>query len=121
MLFDVHAKKTKRVTHHPHPDDIQAIRAKAGPVRYQAMMVALDGQVHGRGVATASWMPPKQDWQNTVFAPLVEIAGKDTDYSGKLFGCLVWQHFLDRPERWGFGRGAKNGVPIRGMTYFQVI
>lgn len=118
MLVDIHHAE-KPVTRHPHEDHMRLIRQRAGD-RYLAMMEALDLKVHDKQVATSSWMPPPGDWLRTPFAPLAEIAAGDRDLSGRLFGCLVWQHFMDRPERWAFGRYEKNGEAIGGITYFQV-
>jgi hypothetical protein len=27
---------------------------------------------------------------------------------------------MDRPDDWSFGRYEKDGIPIRGMTYFRI-
>jgi hypothetical protein len=118
-LIDINTNRT--VTKHPHAGDLALVKKKAGTDRYQAMMDDLDQRVHEKEVATASWMPPREDWRNTVYAPLVEIANDDWDFSGLLFGCVVWAHFMSRPERWGFGRyNKKNGQPIGGITYFRL-
>jgi hypothetical protein len=39
--------------------------------------------------------------------------------SALFFGLLVWQVVMDR-DCWSFGRYEKEGIPIRGMTYFRI-
>ena len=106
------------ITKHPHAQDLARIRKHAGEERYQAMMDDLDQRVHGKEVTTSSWMPPRENWRNTVYAPLAELAGDDRKLSGMLFGSLVWAHFMDRPERWGFVRAGSEDEGPSGITYF---
>jgi hypothetical protein len=32
---------------------------------------------------------------------------------------MVWEVFMERPERWFSGRFEKDGEPIKSRTYFQ--
>ena len=118
MLIDINTNHA--VTKHPHARELDLVKKRAGSLRYQAMMDDLEQRVDGKEVATSSWMPPRENWRKTTYAPLAEIANDDRDFSGLLFGSIVWAHFMDRPERWGFGRFEKNGQPIHGITYFRL-
>jgi hypothetical protein len=116
MLIDVTTGLT--VTKHPHAQNVALMRRHCGVARYRAMLDDLEQRVHDKEVATSSWMPPREDWRTTAYAPLAEIANGNWGISGKLFGCLVFAHFMGRAERWGFGRYMRNGSPINGVTYF---
>jgi hypothetical protein len=70
-------------------------------------------------VDTSSWIPGA-DWTGTVFQPIYEACGEDENAAALFFGLLVWQVVMDREDCWSFGRYEKEGIPIRGMTYFRI-
>ena len=119
MLVDVHNAQ-RPVTRHPLADQLRLIRERAWEERYRQMLEDFEHRVHGRDVATVSWMPPNGEWQGTCFEPLLEIAGDDRGHLGRLLGCIVWQHFMDRPESWGFHRSLSHDHSIGSINYFRM-
>ena len=110
----------KPVTKHPLEGELRAIRERVGEERYLKMVEEIEHRVHGSDVATASFMPSNGEWQGTCFAPLLEIAGDDRSHLGRLLGCIVWQHFMDRPESWGFRRNMSHDHSMGGIFYFRM-
>ena len=80
----------------------------------------LNKRIIGKEIQTTSWIPGS-DWSGTVWEPIYTKAclGNEED-SGLCFGLLVWVVMMRRPETWAFGRYAKDGIPVRDLTYFQV-
>lgn len=69
-------------------------------------------------ILTSSWIPGDQ-WQNTVYMPIYEKAArKNQELAGKIFGLILYNLIINRPETWFCGRFEKDGIPIRGITYF---
>jgi hypothetical protein len=64
---------------------------------------------------------PGSNWGGTVFQPIYEKAARrDFNASARCFGLMVWEVFMERPERWSSGRFEKNGEPIGSRTYFRI-
>lgn len=79
---------------------------------------ALDEMIDGTEIQTAGWMPGS-DWSGTPFSPIYnKAANKNFGLSGKIFGLLVFDTFMRRPEDWMTGRFEKDGKPIKSRTYF---
>jgi len=89
------------------------------PQAYQRIHHELQARFDGREVDTSSWIPGS-DWTGTVFQPIYEACGEDPSAAALFFGLLVWQVVMDREDCWSFGRYDKEGIPIRGMTYFRI-
>lgn len=79
----------------------------------------LDERFDRREVDTSIWIP-SSDWTDTPYQDLYEACGRDPEATDLFFGLLVWQVVMDRADSWSFGRYEKNGIPIRGMTYFRI-
>lgn len=63
---------------------------------------------------------PGSDWTGTAFQPIWEKAAKkNEELAAKIFGLLVFEIFRHRPEDWYTGRFEKEGIPLRGRTYFR--
>jgi hypothetical protein len=64
---------------------------------------------------------PGSDWSQTVFDPIYSVACQcDEEAAGKFFGLILWVVVKDRPDVWSYGRYEKDGIPIRGLTYFRL-
>ena len=64
---------------------------------------------------------PGHDWTGTVFEPIYFKAARSSyEQSAKCFGLMVWEVFMERPERWASGKFEKDGEPIGSRTYFQL-
>lgn len=121
MLYSID-NPNRAITNIPHRKEFEAWRAGISDAQYEAIMTDLDARVEGGEVHTSSWLPPKGGWEGSVFQPIYDSACRhDYDASGLFFGLLVWKMFMDRPDDWSFGHYEKDGVPIRGLTYFRII
>jgi len=54
-----------------------------------------------------------------VYDPIYHACGNSKEASGLFFGLILFNILMNRTDAvWGFGRFKKDGVPIRGTTYF---
>lgn len=117
MLFTIDRKKIHRI---PHLSEYKAWKSQLTPKQFQAVVEELDGRVSAGDVHTSSWMPGR-DWSNTVFQPIYEQAcGCDKESAAMCFGLILWEVMMKRPEAWSFGRYPRDGIEIKGMTYFRL-
>ena len=89
------------------------------PAEIAVVKDRLNEMIDGAEIHTASGMPRKEDWIGP-FQPIMKAAKHNKDTASRCFGIMVWEVFMERPEKWSFGRFEKDGEPIRGMTYFRV-
>lgn len=119
MLYGVpEMKKIEDVPHQEKYDQWRAQLDHNNPGAFQSIHAELDSRFDNREVDTSSWIPGA-DWSDTPFHPIFVACGDEED-AGKFFGLIVWQVVMDREDCWSFGRYEKDGVPVRGMTYFRV-
>jgi hypothetical protein len=63
---------------------------------------------------------PGSNWEGTPFQAIFEKAARrDRAAAARCFGLMVWEVFMERPERWTSGRFEKDGEEIGSRTYFQ--
>jgi len=121
MLYSV--PDLKKITHVPHEFEYDQWRQHLDRVdssAYQRICHELDSRFDDREVDTSSWIPGS-DWTGTPFEPIYHACGQNQEAAGLFFGLLVWQVVMDRNQDcWSFGRYEKDGIPIRGMTYFRI-
>jgi hypothetical protein len=118
MLYTIDSDS--EITKIPHRREFERWRSRLTDSEYQAIVDDLNSRIDGTEIQTSSWMPGS-DWSGTVFQPIYEKACEFSETaSGLFFGLIVWVVFMDRPEWWSFGRYEKNGMPITGITYFQI-
>lgn len=120
MLYSV--PDMKRLTHVPHEAEYRNWRAALDAYdsgAFRRICAELDGRFEGKEVDTSSWIPGA-DWTGTPWDPIYYACGENEVSAGLFFGLLVWQVLLDRDDCWSFGRYEKEGIPIRGMTYFRI-
>ncbi len=120
MLYSV--PDLKRLEHVPHGHEYQRWRERLdhiAPLAYDRIHGELDSRFETREVDTSSWIPGS-DWTGTVFQPIFHACGEDETAAALFFGLLVWQVVMDREDCWSFGRYEKEGIPIRGLTYFRI-
>ena len=109
----------KRVTTLPHPKDYNTWRNRLSDADYEAIEDDLNRRIDAGDIHTAGWMPGS-DWTDTVFEPIYHTAcRKNITHAAMFFGLIVFNVFMDRPEKWIFGRFEKDGKDIGSITYFQ--
>jgi hypothetical protein len=89
--------------------------AEIAAVRDEIHRMLDSGPIH-----TTSWMPGS-DWSGTPFDPIYwKGTRQDNVAAAKCFGFFVMECILEREEPWGFGHYEKDGIPIKGRTYFRL-
>lgn len=118
MLYSI--DDDRQINYIPHEREYLNWRNQLSPNEYQAIVDELNSKINGTEIQTSSWIPGS-DWTGTVYEPIYTKAcdGDETE-SGLFFGLIVWVVMLERPEMWAFGHYEKDGIPIKGLTYFQV-
>ena len=114
MLIDIDTGHA--LTHIPHKESFHTWRGRLSDGEYRAIEQELNRRIAGGEVHTAGWIPGA-DWRGTVFQPIYDHAcHQDAEQAGLCFGLIMWVVMQRRPERWGFGRYEKDGIPIRSLT-----
>lgn len=104
----------------PHRPEFDLWRSRLSREQYAAICQELNRQIDNGEIHTSSWMPGP-DWRDTPFQPIYDVACEgNEEHSAKFFGLILWAVMMERPETWGFGRYEKDGIPIRGLTYFRL-
>ena len=110
----------KEITRMPYAAGFRTVMKRLTPAQIVAMKDALNTMIDGDEIHTAGWMPGS-DWTGTPFMPLYTVGARgDYTVAAKMFGLLVWQVFMEHPERWGSGRYQKDGRDIGSRTYFRL-
>jgi len=125
MLYSV--PDMTRIEQVPHQQDYTRWRCApdvTNPGAFQQICSGLDSRFNTCEVDTSSWIPGA-NWEETPFQPIYVACGGDEnenahEEAARFFGLIVWQVVMDRGDCWSFGRYEKDGVPIRGMTYFRI-
>lgn len=85
-----------------------------------AVKTELNGMIAGSEIHTAGWMPGS-NWSETAFQPIYDKAAqRNPDLAARCFGLMVWETFMEHPDRWTSGRFEKDGREIGSRTYFRV-
>jgi len=104
----------------PHKKEYDIWRSRLKEGEYQEIVDKLNSMIDSDEIHTAGWMPGS-DWTGTVFQPIYEKAcNMNFEQAALFFGLIVWTVFMNREDKWSFGRYEKNSIPIRSLTYFRV-
>ena len=118
MLYSVDSDKP--ISRIPHAREYRAWKSKMSKPEIDAIFAALNSRFDATEIETSSWIPGA-DWTGTVFQPIYHKAcNRNPSAAALCFGLMVWEALMNHSEAWGFGRYEKNGIPIRGMTYFRL-
>jgi hypothetical protein len=118
MLVNMNTGNTE--SRMPHLNDYRRWTGRLSSDELAAIRFELNRRIDGGAVHTSSWMPG-EDWRGTVFQPIWETACQRNKKTAALcFGLILWQTMMDRPEKWGYGRYEMKGIPIEGLTYFEL-
>ena len=116
MLYSVDTGKYVKKL--PHKKEFDRWMKNLSASDYQNVIDALNQKVDLSDINTSSWIPGN-DWTGTVYEPLYHACGNNKDASGLFFGLILFDLLMRREDAvWGFGRYEKDGIPIRGTTYF---
>ncbi len=108
------------ITRVPYETDFRRWMARMDQAEIDAIKASLNALIDGNEIHTAGWLPGS-DWSDTPYDPIYRKAAQyDYTVSAKCFGLIVWEVFMERPEKWTSGRFEKNGEPIGSRTYFRV-
>lgn len=117
MIIDINTGKIKENI--PHGKDYRQWRSKLSDNDYSKIVEDLNSKIDGEEIHTAGWMPGS-DWTGTAYEPIYNALGKNQQKAAMFFGLIVYTVFMDRPEKWGFGRFELEGKHIRSLTYFRL-
>lgn len=116
MLYSIVSHKYIDKLHHKKEFDSWMKNLPAHD--YQKIVEALNDKIDESDINTSSWIPGN-NWTGTVYEPIYHACGDNKEASGLFFGLILFNLLMKRQDAvWGFGRYEKNGVPIRGTTYF---
>ena len=108
----------KYVVKLPHKMEFDAWMKKLPQADYEKIVDELNSKIDKSDINTSSWMPEDRDW-DTVYKPIAVACGNNKEASGLFFGLILFDLLMKREDAvWGFGRYEKNGIPIKGTTYF---
>ena len=115
MLYSV--ETGKYVDKLPHKKEFDIWMKKLPQADYEDIVDALNAKIALSDINTSSWIPG-DEW-DSVYKPLAVACGNNREASGLFFGLILFDLLMRRDDAvWGFGRYEKNGVPIKGTTYF---
>ncbi len=115
MLYSVDSGKYVKIM--PHKKEFTAWMKKLSSSDYRAIIDELNSCIDGNDINTSSWMPGN-DWNGTVFQPIYHACNDDDVSAGLFFGLILFDLMIKRDDVWGLGRYEKEGIPIRGITYY---
>ena len=119
MLYSIDDTSTP-ITHTPHEKEYNRWRARLTDEEYAAIETELLARIGTNQVMTSSWVPGS-DWKDTPFEPIYTKACEYDEVAAALcFGLVFWVCMQKHPSDWSFGRYQKDGIDIRGLTYFQI-
>lgn len=117
MLVDMMTSKV--ITAVPYAGEYRMFMSRLSEDDIRSIKAALNAKIDGTEIQTAGWMPGS-NWEGTPYQVIYEQAARrDVNAAARCFGLMVWEVFMERPERWTSGRFEKNGEPIGSRTYFQ--
>ena len=118
MLVDL--MTDRRIDRLPYEKEYRYLLSRMLPAEIAAVKVRLNEMIDGSEIKAAGWMPGA-DWRGTPFQPIYEKAARcDETVAARCFGLMVWEVFMERPEKWTSGRFEKDGEPIKSRTYFRI-
>ena len=108
-----------RIKSVPYQTDYRLFLSRLTAGEIASIKEALNAKIEGSEIETAGWMPGS-NWEGTPYQAIYEKAARrDETAAARCFGLMVWEVFMERPERWTSGRFEKDGKPIGSRTYFR--
>ena len=114
----------KQITRVPHDKDNRPIINRISPEKLQAIFDELNRLIDEvvdtqEELITAGWLPGR-DWSGTVWQAIFVAANKNYNLAAMVFGALVFEAIMDRPEDWSLGKYQVDGRDIGSITYFRI-
>lgn len=116
MLYSIDSGKY--IEELPHKKEFDNWIRNLSDHDYQKIIEALNDKIDESDINTSSWIPGN-NWTGSIYEPIYHACGDNKELSGLFFGLIMFNLLMERQDAvWGFGRYEKNGVSIRGTTYF---
>ena len=114
----------KQITRVPHDRDNRPIINRIPPEQLQAIFDELNRLIDEvvdtpEELITAGWLPGS-DWTGTVWDAIYVAANRDHSRAAMVFGALVFETIMERPEDWSLGKYQVDGRDIGSTTYFRI-
>jgi hypothetical protein len=108
------------ITRQPHPDVWRLIVDRLPQETLDNIIAAIDAKIGEEDeVKVAGWMPGN-DWTNTPFQRIYEIAARyDFDLSARMFGLVAWEAFKRRTDQWFTTTTTFAGRDVENRVYFR--
>ena len=117
MLVDM--MSGKEITKVPFDREYRDFLSRLSGAEIGAIKSHLNEMIDSDEIHTAGWMPGA-DWSGTPLEPIYFKAARQSyEASARCFGLMVWETFMERPEKWASGRFEKDGEDIGSRTYFR--
>lgn len=108
------------ITKVPHQDMHNFLLRNMNQKDLDEIKLTLNSKIDSDKVHTSSWIPG-EDWSNTPYMKIYEVCGEDEEMAAKMFGLILWVVMMEREDLWSFGRYKKDGIEIKGITYFKIL
>lgn len=114
----------KQITRVPHDRENRSIINRIPQEQLQAIRGELNRLIDSvanspKELITAGWLPGR-DWTGTVWDAIYIAANRDYDRAAMIFGALVFETIIERPEKWSLGKYQVDGREIGSTTYFRI-
>lgn len=115
----LYSKSWNLVQEIPYQKHYRIWRDRISDADYQAIVDHLDSLIEGTEVLTSSWIPGS-DWTGTPFEPIYSACRFDVNAAAQFYGLILWDVMMRRDDCWSCDHYEKDGVPIKGLTYFKI-
>ena len=120
----INAHSGKQITAVPYQPNyrryLHNLAKNVHPLAIQSAKQAFHAEL-AAGIVTTSWVPGT-DWTGTAYQALYDALNDETE-AAKFFGLVACECVIERcratGETWAYGHYEKDGVPIKGRTYFM--
>lgn len=123
-LFSITGDGQKKIEKVPHDNINRPIINRISQPQYDTIIEkinrCIDEVVHSPNeLITAGWIPGN-DWTGTEWEPIYTASNFDFGRAGMVFGALVFEVIMKRPEAWSLGKYQVDGREIGSTTYFRI-
>ena len=114
----------KAIVKIPHDKENRPIINRIPPEQLHAICMELNSKIDEvvdsqDELITAGWIPG-HDWTGSVWEAIYIAANRNYNRAAMVFGTLVFETIMNRPEDWSLGKYQVNGRDIGSTTYFRI-